>query len=60
MNWKALSDKEKEPYLTKATQLNAQYQEDLEKWEMEMIRSGNGDVVRSKTLLKYKNANHEE
>ncbi|KOX67680.1 Transcription factor A, mitochondrial [Melipona quadrifasciata] len=60
VNWNTLSDEEKEPYLTEAMQLNAQYQKDLEKWEMQMIRSGNSDLVRSKTLLKYKDANREE
>ncbi|XP_043521752.1 transcription factor A, mitochondrial-like [Frieseomelitta varia] len=59
-NWNKLPDKEKEPYFTEAMQLKAQYHKDLEKWEMEMIRSGNSDIVRSKTLLKYKNANCEE
>ncbi|KAK9296835.1 hypothetical protein QLX08_009246 [Tetragonisca angustula] len=44
VNWNTLPDKEKEPYLTEATQLNAQYQKDLEKWEMEMIRCGNSDI----------------
>ncbi|CAD1474734.1 unnamed protein product, partial [Heterotrigona itama] len=60
VSWKALSDEEKEPYITEAMQHNAQYSKDLKKWEMEMIRSGNFDIVRNKTLLEYKNANFEE
>ncbi|KAF3422826.1 hypothetical protein E2986_09658 [Frieseomelitta varia] len=44
-NWNKLPDKEKEPYFTEAMQLKAQYHKDLEKWEMEMIRSGNSDIL---------------
>lgn len=59
-SWKELSDAEKQSYITEATQLQTQYYEDLEKWEMEMINYGHSDVVRPKILTKYKNTKEEK
>ncbi|XP_033175403.1 transcription factor A, mitochondrial [Bombus impatiens] len=60
ISWSELSEAEKESYFTEATQLQTQYQKDLEKWEMEMIQSGHTDVVRCKMLTKYKKNTKKE
>ncbi|XP_017757324.1 PREDICTED: high mobility group B protein 6 [Eufriesea mexicana] len=60
IRWKELSNEEKEPYVDQAIHLLAQYKIDLEKWEMEMIRSGHPDIVRAKTLMKYNLARGEQ
>lgn len=52
-NWSKLPNVEKEPYISKSTQLASQHNEDLEKWEMKMIDSGHFDIIRAKTIMKY-------
>ncbi|XP_076756028.1 mitochondrial transcription factor A [Xylocopa sonorina] len=54
ISWNALSEAEKEPYVTQAAQSMIKYRKDLDEWEMKMMRLGHSDIVRHKTLMKYK------
>jgi len=52
--WKEMSDEEKAPFVTKYAKQIQDYEKVLVKWENEMIKLGNDDLVRSKTLDKSK------
>lgn len=54
--WNELSEAEKEPFFAQATQRMTEYKKDLDEWEMKMMNSGHPDIVRHKTLMKYKQA----
>lgn len=63
--WKALSDAQKKPYNDAAHIDFTKYKEELAKWELQMIRLGNTDLVREsamieKTLDKPKRRNNKK
>ncbi|RZC27719.1 HMG box domain containing protein [Asbolus verrucosus] len=51
--WAEMSKEEKSKYIEAAAQAKKQYDEELRVWELKMIKNGNVDLVRYKTLLNY-------
>ena len=50
-SWAAMSDKEKEKFLTDARNEIEQYKKDMLVWEEKMLRSGNIDVLRHRNTI---------
>ncbi|CAL1543385.1 unnamed protein product [Lymnaea stagnalis] len=60
-HWNQMSDAEKDPYIKKTKELKAKYQEDIAKWEKEMIQVGRFHLVRKTTLTQLaKNPNRNK
>ncbi|XP_052897129.1 transcription factor A, mitochondrial [Anopheles moucheti] len=51
LQWKRLSDAEKEPYNKEAEDGMKRYQEEMKKWEDKMMSSENVEAVRKKNVL---------
>jgi len=52
--WSKMSEAEKEPFTSQYQKLSEDYQKSLDKWETDMVKLGNEDLVRATTLKAIK------